>query len=381
MHKFQQILEKAYNKALKEFSKDRGKSFFGNLRANQFKWLKTITTFSEKQKGVVAVLATSLTKKIETPNQDIRYHQDQLPEGYSGRTLDTEYVTPFIKKHFRRIAMKESGWLTRSLEQPYPYTLDYGGMIGNKQVKNAFLQILNDVEVNHADPEKYLVGLFILLVEQRSKIQTLLSKKLSIPAKVSIDLVIDRLKSHFFGSYSSAGASKLPVIAIYSLYQIITTELDRYKNKKLKALRSHLAADMRAGEIGDIEVTDEKGRFFEAVEIKLGKPITAETVNDSYAKFNSTTVERYYILTTAEPFIKKGGEGDIKKALKKIRKEHGCEVIINGILPSIKYYLRLIGNPEHFVETYTKNLKYDISTGTEIKEEHLRAWLDLFPQK
>lgn len=35
-------------------------------------------------------------------------------------------------------AMKESGWLTRSLEQNNPYELDFPGKIQNKNVKAAF---------------------------------------------------------------------------------------------------------------------------------------------------------------------------------------------------------------------------------------------------
>lgn len=376
-----QILKRVHEEAVEQFHKDKGKSFLATLNSNQSRWINIIAENSEKQKGVLAVLVTSLTKKIETPSQDVRYHQDQLPGGYSGRTLDTKCVTPFIKKHFPRLAMKESGWLTRSLEQPYPYTLEYEGRIKNKRVRNAFLQILNDVEVNHADPEKYFVGLFILLVEQRSEIQTLISKKPVIPTKVSINLIIDHLKSHFFGRYRSYGASKLPVIALYSVYQIMVKELDRFQNKKLKALKSHLAADVRAGDIGDIEIIDEDDGFFEAAEIKHNKVITSVMVNDCYKKFKSTYVKRYYVLTTADPFIEEEQKRDVQRVVRKIKREHGCEVIVNGIMRSLGYYLRLIENPQQFVETYTENLKYEVSTGTEIKEEHLKAWLNAFSQE
>ena len=57
-----------------------------------------------------------------------------------------------MKEKFRRFAMAESGWLTRSLEQNLPYTLEYPGRIQGKTVKDAFLQILNDIEENKADP-------------------------------------------------------------------------------------------------------------------------------------------------------------------------------------------------------------------------------------
>lgn len=49
-----------------------------------------------------------------------------------------------------------SGWLTRSLEQVHPYTLEYPGKILDRAVKEAFLQILHDIQENRADPKKYL---------------------------------------------------------------------------------------------------------------------------------------------------------------------------------------------------------------------------------
>src|SRR5699024_2850548 len=103
--------------------------------------LKIIISESEKRKGVYTVLITSLTQKIMTPRQDIRLHQHNLDGGYSGRTVDTKYVTPFLKS-VGFPAMKESGWLTRSLEQNHPYDKDYPGKITPKKLKSAFLELL-----------------------------------------------------------------------------------------------------------------------------------------------------------------------------------------------------------------------------------------------
>lgn len=374
----EKILESAYNNAFNEFRKDKGASFLTSLNANARSWIEIIAKNSEKQKGVVAALITSLTKKIETPTQDVRYHKVELPGGYSGRTFDTQYVTPFLKKKIPRIAMKESGWLTRSIEQAHPFTLKplFPGKISNKRVKDAFLQILNDIEVNKADPLQYLVGLFILLIHEASKIQATISSIPTIPTEreIEIDLIIDCLKSHFFARYASSGASKLPVIAIYSLYIIMTRELIRYRNKKLEPLMSHISPDLRAGRIGDIEVTDEKGGCFEAVEIKHGIPIDSIIVNDAYKKFKRTTVKRYYLLTTADPFVKSGEEWSIKTLVSQIRKDHGCEIIINGVMQSIKYYLRLIKSPKQFIKVYTDMLKKDAVKAAEIKKEHLKEW-------
>ena len=373
-----EILESAYNTALREFRKDKGKSFLANLNVKAKKWVEVVAENCEKQKAVVTALITSLTKKIESPSQDVRYHKVELPGGYSARTFDTKYVTPFLKERMPRIAMKESGWLTRSIEQPHPFTLKplFPGKISAKHVKNAFLEILNDIEVNKADPWQYLIALFILLIRETSRVQaTIISMPpIHIEKEIEIDTVIDYLKSHFFTQYASPGASKLPVIAIHSLYQIMIKELKRYQGKKLEPLMSHISPDIRAGRVGDIEVTDENGNCFEAVEIKHDIPIDAIMIDDAYKKFKHTPIKRYYLLTTAEPYIRSGEEWNIKILISRIRKEHGCEVIVNGLMQSIKYYLRLIKSPKLFLNVYTNALKVDAEKASEIKEEHLKKW-------
>jgi len=51
--------------------------------------------------------------------------------------------------------MKESGWLTRSIEQAHKFDLEFPGKIRDKLVKESFLQIINDIEENNASPKKF----------------------------------------------------------------------------------------------------------------------------------------------------------------------------------------------------------------------------------
>jgi len=368
-----QILEHTYRQATEEIAKDDGKSFLNTLNKEQKEWLITIADKSESFKAVVTALTTSLTKKIENPQQDVRRHKDELEGGYSGRTFDTKYITPFFKKKIRRLSMQESGWLTRSIEQAHAFTLDFPGKIRDKNVKKSFLQILHDVEENKADPQKYLIGLFVLLVQRTAITQTKFEHAI-YKETATIESIIKYLKSHFFGGYSVWGASRLPVIAIYSIYQILMNDVARYQGKKLQPLRSHLAADARSRAIGDIEVTDENGEYFEAVEIKHNIPINSVIIKDAYEKFKNTSVTRYYLLTTADPNIENGEEDEVRAVIAEIRKEHGCEIIVNGIIPSLKYYLRLLPQPIKFIERYTDNLNLEFSKTTEIKEQHLAQW-------
>jgi len=377
------ILISFYKKAIKEIEKDSGKSFFRKMKDSQQKWLVTIVSKAESFRAIVTVLTTSLVKKIENPKQDIRYHKNELRRGYSGRTFDTKFITPFFKKFFTRFAMKESGWLTRSIEQPHPFTLKFPGKIRNKDVKQSFLQILHDIEEDKAKPENYLLALFILLLREFKKSDSLLLNTHLFFKKeaLTIDLITECLKEHFFTKYKSAGASMLPVIAIYSIYEILLKDITRYKNKKLLPLKSHVAADVKAKEIGDIEIIDKKKDvIFEGVEIKHGIPIDSLIVRDVYEKIKDTPIERYYILTTAEPNIKKGEENQVYRLVIDIRNNHGCEVVVNGLIPSLKYYLRLINNLKEFIARYSKNIKKEASISTVIKIEHIEKWNEIIKQ-
>ena len=369
------ILEEIYESALKESKNDRGKSFLNKLNDNQRLWLFTITNKAEEAKAILASLSTSLTKKIESPNQDIRYHKIELKDGYSARSFDTKYVTPFFKKKFRRLSMKESGWLTRSIEQPSPFDLNFPGKIRDKKIKESFLLILNDVEKNKANPKNYLIGLFILLINKISNKKVEI-KHIDNTNYTTISLIIDCLREHFFGKYKGVGASKLPVIAIYSIYKILIKNVSRYKGKTLLPLKSHISSDKKSQDIGDITVIDGK-KFFEGVEVKHGIQIDDIIINDAFDKIKNTDTERYYILTTAEPNINIDKKEDVERSIKIIRETHGCEIIVNGIIHSLKYYLRLIPNPSEFIEVYTKSLEKEFEIGTEIKETHISMWKEI----
>ncbi|MGL2660258.1 hypothetical protein ACQJ6P_05935 [Helicobacter pylori] len=86
----------------------------------QLQKTQTIVEKEETFKGVYTVLTTSLVYKSNNPNQDIRLHQANTNNGYSGRNFDTRFITPFLKQKQFLSAMKESGWLTRSLKQNLP---------------------------------------------------------------------------------------------------------------------------------------------------------------------------------------------------------------------------------------------------------------------
>jgi len=365
-----EILHKIYQWALSIFNEGTLDRLIQRLDGGETSKLQIVMDNCEKGKGVLAVLITSLIHKLHNPKQDIRLHQDNMVGGYSGRGIDTRYITPFMKE-MGFPAMAESGWLTRSLEQNLPYDLNYPGKITPANLKSAFLFLLDEIQVHKKSPEIYLLYLFTKLVEHREQKKVDLAKPTNLP----ISTIINYLRQHFEFKYSSRGASRLPTLAVYSVYQCMVKELKRYKGMVLMQLEEHTSSDKSSGRVGDIEIRDTEGRVFEAVEIKHGVPINSQLVRDAYEKFKSHPIQRYYLLTTADKY--QTDIEDIIEEISKILKIHGCQVIVNGIYPSLKYYLRLLHNPYDFIDNYVENLKRDKS----IKYEHKLKWNEIVSQQ
>ncbi len=332
--------------------------------------IELLVSRSESNKGIVTVFVTLMLYKYMHPEQDIRFHQAQLPNGFAGRGIDQQYVTPFMKK-MSFPAMAESGWLTRSLEQPHPYTLAYPGKIKPENVKNSFLSLINDVEVNKVSSKHALEYLFKLLIKQRDELKVELAK----PHSLSIEMIVKYLEKHFTYKYSCAGASRLPTLAIYAAYQCMITQVARYEDKTLCEVVSHNSADTQSGRIGDIDVNNTDGSAFEGVEIKHEIRITAQLVLDAYEKFKIYNTDRYYLLTTAN--MEAANWKLINDEVERINQLHGCQVIVNGVYTSLKYYLRLLKDPAEFIDKYVELLKVD---GT-VKFQHKIIWNDIVSGK
>ncbi|MES2807408.1 MAG: hypothetical protein V4619_02215 [Bacteroidota bacterium] len=330
--------------------------------------LDVVLKFSESSKAVLTVIITSLVYKIFNPTQDIRNHQGSIPNGYSGRTFDTRYITPFLKS-VKFPAMAESGWLTRSLEQKVPYDLNYSGAITPSLLKKSFLEILVNIE-SGVDCRAILVYVFQGLIIQRNKHTIDLARPINLP----IEKIVGFLTNHFNSKYSAEGASRLPVLALYAAYQCLISEAKRFEKKTLQLIESHTSADTRSGRIGDVEVIDENGKPFEAVEVKHGIPISLQLVKDAFQKFSTTQVTRFYLLSTVD--VNDSERGLIEAEIEKIKNVHGCHVIANGLIKSLKYYLRILNDTSVFINHYVNLVEEDKA----LKFEHKKRWNDIISE-
>lgn len=352
-----ELLQEIYNSALNLTTPDLSKQYQ--------ELVEIITNHALNKKGVYTVLITLLTHKIIKPSQDIRLHQSGMQDGFSGRTSDTQYITPTLRK-LGLPCMAESGWLTRSLEQPYPYDFSYSGKIG-EPVRNAFLSILDYVE-KEPSKAKPLLTYLLFCVIQKNKADAVLITKIDDADNFTIDSIIAFLEACFTYKYKDFGGSKLPVIAFHCIFQQLIEELKRYEGCTLNKLGSHTASDRTSKTAGDIEIF-KNGELIEAIEIKLDKPINLDLMRQVQQKIYKHNPKRYCVFSSGQVVEAEA----VKNIVNEVKENHGCQVIVNGVVPTLKYYLRLIISLQHFINSFLIAVEND----SELKPIHKTVIVEL----
>lgn len=369
-------LENLYHQAIEVLDNQRKIEFSNIISSN----VDVLISKIDKNKSLLSALVTSLLKKIIDPTQDIRLHRTDFNGGYSARSLDTSTTTPFFKKYFPKYANKESSFLTLATRERIKWTINEGQnlKIRDKEVKKSFLEIFDAIENNKVNPNDCLIYIFIklhLLSRHQKMVFDDTIDSTSFLDIININSVLNMLERHF----SLKLSSRLPVIAIYSIYQQLFKEVKRYEKKILRPLNVHTSSDKHG--YGDIEIWNDDDSPFEMIEIKHNIPIDRNLIFDIVKKSDDTTIERYYILTTSKDnFISKEEEEYINKFILKIKKDRNIEIIANGIYNSLKYYLRFIGDYKNFILAYTENLIIDAKNSTEVKEFHIIEWRNILKE-
>lgn len=368
---------KARIRAALDAALSQAKQFFNSTNSHDFDLserfkdaLDAVSSLSGKATTGFTNIITCLAIKAAKPEVDIRYHQTQIqnqttrPAGFNFRGVSETVVAPWLSALTFEGA--KSGWQTRTFERPKPYMMSYDENIGD--IKNAFLTCFDEVEENEQSAVDGLAYLMLLQLIRREGKQI----TLSVPKTKDIALILSIFSQHFFHRYeSSKGASRLPVLAFYAIYQVMIGELERFKGKELKSLEEHSAADSQTGATGDIEVIiSETGEVFEALEIKHSIQPNIGIIQDVRRKIMAKAVDRYYVLTTHE-----NCEPDetLKPVIANIQQMYGCQIIVNGALSTLKYYLRLLSDPSKIFPKYTELLK----TERTVAHEHREVWNEI----
>lgn len=99
--------------------------------------------------------------------------------------------------------------------------------------------------------------------------------------------------------------------------------------------------------------------------MKLFDNLVISIAREKIERFNP---RRYCIFSSSDI-----DETKIIDKILQISIDHGCELIVNGTIPTLKYYLRLISSLEDFVSLYSNLVRED----TEIQLIHKKKWQEI----
>lgn len=353
-----EVIRREYQRAMLLVDKDGQKAFLASLPRNLRDDMAQLGAKRHNGRGVVLTLTAC---KAARPGQDIRAHKAEHSGGFNARSIDTDVVVPLLREWGLANA-GESHWLTQVFSG-LPFAENQTLKTQPKIVGEIVPRLVCAInESRPVDVANTLCALLILLIEERNKGQIPLTK----PKGLTIDRAINLLEAHFAGSFKSGGP-RLPQLAIYAVYECLIKESKRYEEHTLIPLERLKTANRKSGTVGDIDVLHGK-RTVEAVEIKFGMCVESRHVSDAIEKIKTADVRRYYILATDG--IKVGDEGAIAEQIGEFYRSNGCEIIVNGIFETIRYYLRLIGSVDEFIARYVEHLATDEDVGY----EHRTSW-------
>lgn len=288
--------------------------------------------------------------------------------GTKNRSTDAAHVTPFLKRHGLTSCAASGAESGRNFERPYPYTLNYEAKPKGKGNREAFLGVIHAIQVEGVDPFPCIVLFMALDLRNKQKVVF----EYPQPEGLTIQEIFDAFIKHYQNAQGQ-GRSRLPVLAIQAVYQCLVVELLRYQDTLLRNPPNRHTANDKEGWIGDIQIDRLDGTPFEGVEVKSGIKITSDMVRALPKKFAGQAVDRYYILSTADPYIGKNELDEVMQAVEKVRQETGCQVIVNGLNQSLRYYLRLVSGPNNFLTNYTEQIQRDL----DVKDEHRALWAQI----
>lgn len=313
-----------------------------------------------------ALLTLALYKSAE-PSQDIRYNKAEHDDGFSARAIDSNVTVPFLMQESLPKSV-ESHWLTQTLSFAEPWTRAVNLKTQPKKVGPLLIEAVNllqelpDDEQQQAAESVAVILMARLVAERnRSKVDVTRPKGLTI-AEIR-GLLNGMLRQRF-----KTGSPRLPQLMIYAIYQaLFEGEIARYADCTLEPVGRMKAADRKSGTVGDI-VVSRTNRPMEAVETKYDLPITLSIVGEAMEKVKSHSVERYLILSTAG--IDVSDREQIMQRIEEFKRSNGCEIIVNGVLETVCYYLRLLPNTNAFVDAFAALLESD----EDLDYEHRVAW-------
>ena len=364
MPKYEKILDNAYDKAIKHLSN----SFIKDPTTAD---ALTVVSLNPKNRACIRLLLSCLLAKIYDGKIDIRkpYTKIHKTGCFSGRTIDENYITPFINK-YDLPCNSTTAFLTPALRNRNNVLTKNIDLVGRPpEVYKNVLYLLDEVHKGNVSPSDMLTEAIRLLLvfrnRKKQRIQSLLeelktTEEISqLPAKMIINIIGQHLVC--------PDSSRLPVLVVAAAYNAS----QEYLQERILPLESHTAADSQTGSLGDLEVTlVNDDNIITSYEMK-NQRVTKDSIDRAVEKIAKAgkRIDNYIFITT-EPVDK-----DMVEYTESLyEKTYGIEFAILDCMGFLEHFLYLfyrLRTP--YINDYQKLLlaEPDSSVRQELKEVFL----------
>jgi len=359
--------EKILDKALARAQKAK-KSIIKNM--DMQRRVDDICRCASNRAGVRLLMAC-LLGKLDNPAVDPRKPYTEIGghDSFSGRTYDEHYLTAFINKH-RLPVNPTTAFLTPTLRNiDHPLTTDRELVGRPRDLYKKTLELLEDVAEGRIAADVMLGETIRVLLEmrdaQRERMDSLLStlKQTGGGRALSSEDMVNLINQHL----ACKNSSRLPVLVVAAAYKTAGNLI----SENILPLKSHNAADLQTGAIGDVEVClVGENDVVTAYEMKM-KRVTQNDIDAAVIKIARARgkIDNYLFITTdiIEPRIS-------EYAASLYEKTNGIEIAVLDCIGFLRHFLHFFHRlRESYLSAYQELLlaEPDSAVSPALKEAFL----------
>lgn len=237
---------------------------------------------SEVGRALTGLTFLQLAVKSIVPKQSIRLHKGSArtanfswKEGISMRSIDSSYITPFLREKGLLNINNYGIMMTRSLAENYPYSRLYKAEM--RGPFGTWIQIVEEVEAGMVDCKVALAFLMSLLINKSAKFEKIAEETMVLLHSLkntNWDVVVKMLTEFFATTRYSARAFEVVIHSFLQAYSKL-----QYMDLEVVPLSQMRSANKKHGNVGDVELAD--GRMIvEAWDAKFGKSYLYEELDE-----------------------------------------------------------------------------------------------------
>jgi hypothetical protein len=300
-------------------------------------------------RAIMGISILQMAIKAIEPNQSIRLHKGgsgdfSWVDGISMRTLDSNFLTPFLRANSLLSINADGVFMTRGLAENYPYSIVYKAAL--KGPKKSWLEVVEFLEQFPDKAEDMLLYSLSKLQSRANNFQNVVSdteKSVtvwvdSIPDMSQTESLIERFLQE------APNSARLLEICIHSM--IFTLGEDYLCNLKLKPMAQMRSANKKAGNIGDIElVTNEDPELIiEAWDAKYGLHQYIDELDFLREKLDPHPECKRAGFITDQSY---SPDPEVDKKIQKIKSDFDVDVVIMNLMEWCKHVIDKAGADEN----------------------------------